>query len=67
MLDYLTHNTKIKCLNSVIGIGRENGKKVVGSITNLSKLVSWVFINKTSCIHLDNHLLLKEVLLLALS
>ncbi len=48
VVDYLTHNAKIKCLNIVICIGRENDKKVVVSITNLSKWVAWIFINKTS-------------------
>jgi hypothetical protein len=51
----------------VTGNGREKDKKVIGSITNFSKLVNWVFINKTSCIHLNKYSLFKEVLLLALS
>ncbi len=43
MLDYLTHNTKVKCLNIVTGNGREKDKKVIGSITDFSKLVNRVF------------------------
>ncbi len=66
MLDYLTHNTKIKCLKLSLAMV-EKMEKVVESITNLPMWVSWVFINKTSCIHFNDHSLLKEVLLLALS